>query len=301
MTKTIVIGGPTASGKSGLALALAERLDGVIINADSMQVYRGLPLLTAQPDASDMTKAPHRLYAALEASETCSAARWRDMALVEIETALAQGKTPIIVGGTGFYLSALLEGLSPIPKIAPRFREEAIALQRQMGNPAFHAHLTMLDPETAAGLDPLNTQRVARAYEVLTGTGQGLAQWQKEPRIGPPAHLLFATVALLPPRDVLYAACDARFTCMMERGALAEVEAFRPICPPGAMLAHALGYAELCVCLDGEISQDEAMRLACQDTRNYAKRQMTWFRNQFEADMVTEMSNPIPILKYYEI
>jgi tRNA dimethylallyltransferase len=200
----VVIGGPTASGKSGLALDIARRKNGAVINADSMQIYDGLPLLTAQPEAEDKEEAPHALYGALAPQDICTAARWRDMALAEIERFSAEGKLPIIVGGTGFYIKTLLQGISPIPEIAPGIREKLIARQKEMGNPAFHAALAKIDPATALKLDPFNTQRVVRAWEVLEGTGKSLAEWQSVPPVPPPAHLKFITVALLPPREILY-------------------------------------------------------------------------------------------------
>lgn len=283
-----VIGGPTASGKSGLALALAERVNGAVINGDSMQIYRGLPMLTAQPSSEDCSIVPHRLYNSLSPDDICSAGLWRDMALDEIAEVQALGKTPVIVGGTGFYLKSLLKGLSPIPDVEPQVRARLIALQIEMGNPAFHAEFAKLDKRMADKLDPFNTQRVVRAWEVLEGTGKSLAEWQDEPPIAPPPHLHFVMVALLPDREKLYQRCNRRFDLMVKDNVLDEVTAFRKTCPAGAPLEKALGYPELCAFVDGKISLPEAVSLAQQSTRNYAKRQVTWFRNQIEADIVLD-------------
>lgn len=277
----LIIGGPTASGKSGLALAAAQMFDGVVINADSMQIYDGLPLLTAQPSAADRTAAPHRLYGVLKPTEICTAAAWRGMALAEIDTALAGGKMPIIVGGTGFYIKTLLSGISPIPEVPPEVRARGIALQQEMGNPAFHNLLKERDPATAANLDPMNTQRNVRAWEVLEATGRGLAAWHETPPAPPPAHLTFRTVTLLPPRDALYRNCNARFDIMLAQGAAAEARDFRSRMQGAASpLDKALGYSELLDMIDGRCHAEAAATHAKQVTRNYAKRQSTWFRNQ---------------------
>ena len=281
MKKTVlIIGGPTASGKSGLAVAVAEARSGVVINGDLMQVYRGLPLLTAQPSPADQIKVPHRLYAVLPPAEICSAAHWRDLALAEIRRAQEEDKAPIIVGGTGFYLKTLLQGISPIPDIPPAFRAEAAALQKELGNPRFHQELAKRDPATAAKLDPLNTQRLVRAWEVLLATGKSLAEWQAVPRVGPPEDLRFLTVILQPPRALLYAACNNRFEDMIEKGALEEVQQFHKQAPADTALSKALGYPELLAHLAEKTSLAEAIKLAQQSTRNYAKRQTTWFRHQ---------------------
>lgn len=295
----LIIGGPTASGKSGLAVTVAEEADGVVINADSLQVYAGLPLLTAQPPDEDKAKVPHALYGTLDPStEMCSAGRWRDMALEEIEKAQAAGKLPVIVGGTGLYIKALTEGLSPMPEVAPEYREEAAAMQRRLGNPAFHEELKKRDPETAAKLDPMNTQRNVRAWEVLIGTGRPLAQWQSEPLEPPPAHLRFITAVLAPEREALYDACERRFDMMMKSGALDEAAAF-PY--PESPLSAALGFKELRAHIAGTMSLDAAIVGGKQATRNYAKRQTTWFRNQVKPDAVLHSTNTREILRLLKI
>ncbi len=220
----LVIGGPTATGKSALAVALAERLDGEVINGDSMQVYRGLPILTAQPDEATRARAPHRLYGVLDLDERCSAGRWQGMALAAINDARAAGRVPIVVGGTGLYLRALMGGLADIPDTPAALRAEIAQQLDEMGAPAFHAAFAKQDPEMAARLAPTDRQRLIRAAEVLAATGRSLADWQREtrPALAGGAPLTFRTILVNPPREAVYAACDGRFTAMVARGALDE-------------------------------------------------------------------------------
>jgi tRNA dimethylallyltransferase len=278
----VVIGGPTASGKSALALDIAEECGGTVINADSMQIYAELPVLTARPGPEDEARVPHRLYGVLPADERCSAARWRALALAEIASAHAAGRLPVVVGGTGLYLRALMQGLADIPPVPDAVRAEARALQVRLGSPGLHARLAERDPVTAARLEPGDTQRLIRAWEVLEATGRSITDWQRDPVEGPPPDLRFVPVMVDPPRDRLYAVCNARFEAMIARGALDEVRAldargFDPDLP--AM--KALGVPELRRHLRGELTLDEAVALAQQATRRYAKRQVTWFRHQF--------------------
>lgn len=300
MTRVLVIGGPTASGKSGLAVDLAVTMNGVVINGDSMQVYDGLPLLAAQPDADDLAAAPHKLYRCLAPDQPCSAARWRDMALREIAAAHAAGKLPIVVGGTGFYLKTLMKGISPIPDIPADVRADLNAQLAAMGNQAFHAWLAEKDPVMASRLAPGNSQRLVRAMEVLTHTGKSLAAWQEGAPEGTPDHLDFFFITLLPPRDALYAQCNKRFDMMMDAGALAEAAAFTKAYPTqdaGAVpLKKALGYPELAAYQRGDMSLEEAKIKATQSTRHYAKRQMTWFRNQLPADMMLTSNAAQPVI-----
>ncbi len=287
--KVLVIGGPTASGKSGLALSAAQKYNGVIINADSMQLYDGLGILTAQPTSADKAAVPHALYGILPPADICSAARYARLALAEIENVIAAGKLPIVVGGTGFYLKALLKGLSPIPSVPDDIRAVLIARAREMGTPAFYAEFASKDPETAAKIDRDNPQRIVRAYEVLEATGKSLAYWQSLPPEPPPAHLQFIVATLVPPRAKLYAQCDSRFSQMLAAGALEEVRKFKETARPEMPLVKALGYAELASHLDGNITLTEAITLSQNATRQYAKRQVTWFRHQIVADTVLEM------------
>ena len=285
MPRIVIIAGPTASGKSAKAIEIAHAQGGVIINCDSMQIYDGLPLLTAQPSAEDRELAPHALYGALHPNETCSAGRWREMAQPLIEKILGDGQTPVICGGTGLYIMALTEGLSPIPDVPASIREAAIAKQQALGNPAFHAELTKRDPEMAARLHPLHTARLVRAWEVLEATGKSLAAWQALDRLAPPPDWDFEIHKIMPERNVLHERCNARFIQMMESGALEEVSDFSAKIDSGEInadipLTKALGFKPLRAYLKGEIKKDEAIARAQADTRQYAKRQVTWFRHQ---------------------
>lgn len=278
----VVIAGPTASGKSGMALAIARAFDGVVINADSMQVYDVLRVVTARPSPDEEALAPHRLYGVLSPATACSAALWKDLAAAAMQEAWAAGKLPVVVGGTGLYLRTLMHGISPVPDIPEAVRAEARARLERLGNAAFHAELAARDPEMASRLDAANSQRLARAWEVVEATGRSLAQWQALPMEGAvPARWL--TFALLPPRQALYANCDRRFAMMMEHGAPDEVRALMALhLDPALPAMKALGVPELAEWLSGACDRDTAVARACQATRNYAKRQMTWFRNQLD-------------------
>lgn len=288
----IVIGGPTASGKSGLAVSVAEKTNGSVINADSMQVYDALPILTAQPPPEDTARAPHLLYGALPPNTKCNAVSWCAMALEAIHACHARGRMPVITGGTGLYIRTLMEGISPMPAVPSELRAEICDMQREAGNPAFHAMLEKIDPVMAARLHPSNTQRLIRAYEVMVHTGVSLAQWQDIPPEAP-QNLRFVTAALLPPRETLYAQCDRRFGQMLDGGALEETRDFtlrvnQGGIDPLAPVMNALGYRELAAYLSGAMTLDDARAIATQATRNYAKRQVTWFRNQLKAAFVFE-------------
>ena len=293
----LIVAGPTASGKSGLALAIAAEFDGVVINADSMQVYRELRILTARPTAEDEARAPHRLYGVLSASEACSAGRWRAMALAEIERAHATGRLPIVCGGTGLYLKAMTQGLSPMPEPPDEVREAVRARLGVEGPQALHRELSARDPEMAKRLEPADGQRIARALEVLEATGRSLADWQAAPAEGPPAGLRFATILLAPPREELYARCDRRLDAMAEEGALDEVRRLTALgLAPDLPAMKALGVTEFADYLAGNRAFDEALAAAQQATRNYAKRQMTWFRNQIVADMMITTQFSVSLL-----
>ena len=282
----IVVAGPTASGKSALALAIARQFDGIVINADSMQVYDVLRVVTARPSPADEACAPHRLYGVLPPSETCSAARWRDMAANEMQAAWDLGKLPVVVGGTGLYIRTLMQGISPVPEIPEAVRAEARSLLAEMGNQDFQALLAQADPVMAARLDAGNSQRLARAYEVVKATGRSLADWQTDPREGAvPAR--WSTWLLAPPRADLYAACDGRFRKMVETGALDEVAALLDLdLAPDLPACKALGVPELAAYLQGRCGLEHAIDAATRATRNYAKRQQTWFRHQLDAENV---------------
>ena len=295
----IIIAGPTATGKSALALAAAEAVGGVVINADSMQVYRDLRILTARPDADAMARADHRLYGVLSADERCSAGRWRELALAEIDAARRDGKRPILVGGTGLYLRALMVGLAPVPPVCDEIRRAGEARRAAIGAEAFHAELVVRDPASAARLFPGDTQRVVRAWAVWEATGRSLTEWRSTrspifggsgvagvpdgdgpgPEVAPEPW--FDIYLVMPQRDVVYAACDRRFERMVKEGGLDEAAALADRrLPPDAPILKALGVPQLIAHLRGEMSLNEAVALAQRQTRRYAKRQLTWFRHQ---------------------
>ncbi len=280
----LVIAGPTASGKSALALAVAEEFGGTVVNADSMQVYDTLRVLTARPSPADEARVPHRLYGFLSPAVACSAALWRDAAGGEMEAAWSAGRLPVVVGGTGLYLRSLMQGLSPIPEIPEPVRSDARAQLVELGNTAFHARLAERDPVMAARLAPGNSQRLVRAWEVLEATGRSLAEWQAVPPVGGVAAR-WLTLALLPPRQSLHAACNGRFRTMVAAGALDEVAALLALgLAPALPAMKALGVPELAAHLAGRMTLDEAVAAATQATRSYAKRQVTWFRHQLPVD-----------------
>lgn len=280
MTRDLVIvGGPTASGKSALALAAAERFRGEIVNADAMQIYRGLAILTDQPGAADRARAAHHLFGTLAPGDACSAGRWRDLAIDACESIWAAQHVPIVVGGTGLYLRTLLTGIAPVPPIPDAVRQAARALFDAIGAAEFHARLVARDPG-AAKLRASDTQRMLRAWEVLDATGRSLGDWQKKATGAIDARVL--KILFLPPRETVRAACDARFERMVAAGALDEVRALLALkLDPSVPAMKALGVPELAAHLSGRISLAEAVRLAQISTRQYVKRQTTWFRHQF--------------------
>jgi tRNA dimethylallyltransferase len=272
-----VIAGPTASGKSGLAIALAEQRGGVIVNADSAQVYRDLPVLTAAPSAADRAKAEHRLYGVVDGSTACSAAQWAEMARGEIEAIHAAGRLPILVGGTGLYLRSLLDGIAPVPEIDPAVRERVRAASVESNRKA----LVRLDPEAAGRLHAGDTTRIARALEVVLSTGRTLKDWQARREGGIGASVALKPLILLPPRQWLYRRCDERFAQMMESGAIEEVSQLLGRDLPSAMpVMRAIGVREIAAMLGGELTREEAVAAGQQATRTYAKRQYTWFAHQ---------------------
>lgn len=285
----ILLAGPTASGKSALGLSLAEKIGGTVINADSMQVYRDLHILTARPTDEEMARVPHRLYGVLDASMHGTAALWRNMALDAIGETTRAGRVPILLGGTGLYLKALTEGLVDLPPIPEEARSEARQRLERDGSAGLHAALAAIDPAMAERLKPGDSQRLVRAYEVRLGTGQSLADWQAS-SAAPPLPNPVYRLLLRPPRATLYARIDRRFKAMMAAGALDEARVFRARTdiPADAPVRKAHGLPELIQYLDGKISLDEAIRIGQLNTRHYAKRQTTWFRHQLLADLVVE-------------
>jgi tRNA dimethylallyltransferase len=280
----LLVAGPTASGKSALALDLAERCNGVVINADSMQVYRELRILTARPSPAEEALVPHRLYGVRPAAEAGSAAWWRGAALAEMQAARALGKLPILCGGTGLYFVALIDGLADIPDCGEAARTEARRMLAEDGPAALHAALVAADPATAARLRPSDGQRLARAWEVLRGTGQGLAAWQAA-GAATRAPWRFSAILLDPPREALRQAISARFAGMLEAGALEEARALLALgLDPALPALRAHGVPELCSHLRGELSLAEAARRAVLATGQYTKRQATWFRHRALAE-----------------
>ena len=277
MRTALIVAGPTCSGKSALALELARRLDGVVINADSMQVYRELRIVTARPSAAEEAAVPHALYGVRPAAEPGSVAWWRGAALGAMEA--AGGRLPILCGGTGLYLAALTQGISPIPDPGAAARAAARALLIEIGPAALHARLAAVDPASAAGLRPSDSQRVARAWEVLAGTGQGVAAWQALP--SEPPDWDFRMVLLDPARAELREAIGARFAAMLEQGAVEEVAALVALgLDPALPAMRATGVPELSAYLRGEIGLEEASLRAVLASGQYTKRQATWFRHR---------------------
>lgn len=277
-----LIAGPTASGKSALAIALARQAGGTVINADSAQVYAELRVLSARPLVEEEAQAPHRLFGHVAGSEDYSAARWAEEARAEIAAAHDRGSLPLLAGGTGMYIRTLLDGIAPVPEIDPAIRAEVRAL------PVAETRrlLEQADPEAAVRLNPSDTTRVARALEVVRSTGRTLAAWQAE-RVGGIGEAIdLAPLILLPDRAWLAERCDRRLRAMFEDGAIEEVRALlqRSDIPASAPVRRAIGVAEIAAFLEGSLSRDEALERAQAATRQYAKRQYTWLRHQPPAD-----------------
>jgi tRNA dimethylallyltransferase len=281
LRKAVLIAGPTASGKSALALDLAQKFGGVVINADSMQVYRDLRIITARPTVQDEARVPHRLYGHVDAAINFSAGAWVADAAKALQEARAQKKLPIFVGGSGLYFRALTRGLSAIPPIPAEIRENVRARLERDGVEALHAELALRDTVSAERLKPRDRTRIARALEVIEATGRALPDWHREglPPLLPPGS--FSALFLAPEREALYARIDARFDEMLDGGAIPEVLALAarqldPLLP--AMKAH--GVPVLMRLIRGEVTREAAAEFGRTETRQYAKRQFTWFRHQ---------------------
>jgi len=277
--QAVLIAGPTASGKSGVGLELACGLGGTVINADSMQVYRELRVLTARPSQSEEARAPHRLYGTVSAGQACSVGRWLDDAADAIAEARGEEKLPILVGGTGLYFRALTEGLAPVPDIPAEVRSYWREQAAELGREALHQELAARDPAMAARLKPADPQRIVRALEVIDATGISLAEWQggnAAPLLAPGDVL---RLVIAPEREPLFAAIDTRFDRMIEHGAVGEVRALLDLeLDPGRPAMRAHGVRELAAYLSGAVSREEAVAKAKTESRRYAKRQMTWLR-----------------------
>ncbi|MCI1143675.1 tRNA (adenosine(37)-N6)-dimethylallyltransferase MiaA [Sphingomonas sp. WKB10] len=274
-----LIAGPTASGKSAAAIRIAERHDGVVINADASQVYADLRILTARPDAAEEARVPHRLFGHVDGADArYSAARWADEARAAIDAVHAEGRLPILVGGTGLYMRTLLDGIAPVPPIDPAIRADV------RGLPVAEAHrlLAQEDPAAAARLAPADTTRVARALEVVRATGRPLAHWQAQRVGGIGDRIRLAAAILLPDRSALFDRIDARCEAMFANGAIAEVATLlaRKDLPADAPIRRAIGVPPIGEYLRDAIARDAALAQVQLDTRRYAKRQYTWFRHQ---------------------
>jgi len=272
-----LIAGPTASGKSTLALEIAKRSGGVIVNADSAQIYRNLPILSAAPTCEERAQAEHRLYGMRDPAEPCSAAEWAEMARKEIAEIHAEERLPILVGGTGLYVRTLLDGIAPVPRIDPAVRERV----RSQSVEQNRAELESADTEAAARLRPTDKTRMARALEVVLSTGRTLGQWQQHRKGGIGKQVDLKPLILLPPRDWLYARCDERFERMFESGAVEEVKTLlaRGL-DPSLPAMRAIGVRQITNYLSGSATREQAVAAGQQATRNYAKRQYTWFAHQ---------------------
>ena len=278
-----LIAGPTASGKSALALALAERTGGTIVNADSAQVYRDLRIVTARPSVEEEARAPHRLYGHRDGADPCSAAEWAAEARQAVAEVHSAGGLPILAGGTGLYLRTLIDGIAPVPEIDPAVRAEVRALDVAWA----HERLAIEDPEAAARLRPTDTTRVARALEVVRSTGRPLAAWQKERVGGIGGDVDVRALVLLPPRIWLHERCDARFEKILSDEGIEEVRSLlkrglNPVLP----VMRAIGVPEIQAMLEGRMSRAEALEAGRTATRQYAKRQYTWFSRQPPAHWV---------------
>jgi tRNA dimethylallyltransferase len=277
LRSVVLIAGPTASGKSAIALALAKSMPSVIINADASQVYRDLRILTARPSVEEEAQAEHRLFGYIDGAETCSAAQWANYAKREIDDAHARGKLPILVGGTGMYVTTLLDGIAPVPDIDPAIRADV----RAMDVARAYACLSTEDPLSAARLAPADTTRVARALEVVRSTGRPIKAWQAERVGGIADQIKLCPLILRPPREWLLERCDARFDAMLDGGAIDEVKALieRKL-DPQLPVMRAIGVREIQSIIIDQSTFDEKRAAGQLATRQFAKRQYTWFANQ---------------------
>lgn len=282
--RAILIAGPTASGKSALAVALARERHGVVINADSMQVYRDLRILTARPPDEDLREARHSLYGYVDGAEGYSVARWLADTAAAMAECWQEGVTPIVVGGTGLYFKALLEGLSPVPPVPDAIRTHWRAQALRLGPAALHGLLVARDPDTAARLRPTDPQRLTRALEVLEATGRGLADWQRERGRPVVAEADTERLVLAPDRATLYARADTRLDAMISAGALDEARALGDRCLPGDLpVLRALGVRPLIEAAAGRTTVEAALARTKLDTRHYIKRQETWVKRHMIA------------------
>ena len=283
-----MIAGPTASGKSQLAIDLARRLGGAVINADSMQLYADLTVLTARPQPQEIQDIPHHLFGICDAAHRASVAKWLGLAATAIANVRAAGQLPIIVGGTGMYLQAGLRGIAPVPDVPADLHQHCIDLYRELGGAKFRDALAGYDADIAARLVDSDSQRMVRAMGVAMATDRPLSWWQQQPHKGALLGSV-VTIAMMPPRSRLYDRINQRFDHMLMHGAVDEVARLmaRQL-DPGLPLMKALGVAPIAAFLQGDITKDDAAFIAKRDSRRYAKRQMTWIRNNFNAQITVE-------------
>ncbi len=282
----IVIGGPTASGKSQLAVDLALALDGVVINADASQVYKSIPIISAAPSEEETSKVPHRLYGYLADEENGNVVSWLELAAEEIRRAWQAGKTPVVVGGSGMYLDNLINGVTPIPEVAPDIRRQALEIMQNEGAEGLWRRLYKVDAAGAAMVNPADATRVRRAFEIFMTTGVSIAEWFTRPMVKKLPETEFFVIRLLPDKAVLDRRCNLRFDIMAASGAIDEVkELLSRGLDPSLPVMKAKGVPELAAFLRGETSLREAVETAKLRTRQYAKRQLTWFRNKLKADV----------------
>jgi len=281
MVNLIIIGGPTGSGKSALAINLAERIGGAVVNADSMQQYRDLRVITARPTLADHRRAPHYLYGHLPAERPGSVGQWLRLATRVIDEIRSQERVPIVVGGTGLYLKALLKGIAAVPDVPSEIRLAATERFDELGVPGFHQDLARRDPDQAALLEPGDRQRLIRAAEVLEATGKSLLYWRAQPRERTALPEPIVGMSLMPPRPALHRRIEHRLQTMIDAGALDELEVLRAQqLDPELPLMKAVAVPELMAYLEGRLDLTTAINRAAAKTRQYAKRQMTWLRHQ---------------------
>jgi tRNA dimethylallyltransferase len=284
----ICLAGPTASGKSGLAVAIAQQCNGAIINTDSMQVYAGIPIISAAPDETEQNGVPHYLFGQIDPAQRYSQADWLKAATDTVASIRANGQIPILVGGTGFYFKAATEGIVPMPDISSDVKVQAQAMLNEAGNQGLHARLAEIDPDLAARLEPGDSQRVLRGMEIWLASHIPLSKWQKGVAKG---RLLGRPlfVYLRPPRDVLYRKINSRFEQMVEHGAIDEISALHARKLDETLPAmKAVGVRPILDMLKNIINKEKAIELAQRDSRRYAKRQFTWFDHQYNADVVID-------------
>lgn len=294
--KITIITGPTASGKSSYAIDLAEEKNGVIINADSLQVYEELRIITARPSIEDEAKTPHKMYGIIDHTKQCTAHNWSKTASKHIEEAWANNQLPIVVGGTGFYIKSLTEGLSPIPEIPMEEKQKVKneyydSKNKDAALKNLYAELMKADEDTARKLAPNDSQRIIRAVEVYRYTKKPLSFWQKRPLVNPlnikREHLDINLILVMPDKEKLYKRSDDRFIKMMDMGAIEEVEKLNKLnIPDYHILKKAIGVNEITKYLNGELTKDEMIKQGQTATKKYMKKQMTWFRHQIKPNQI---------------